>query len=569
MNKDNEQQIHNPQISQDENVKELLSPTVDNTLEDSASESVFSNENEDDRNENDEDIVEILIPETHDKIETEEDISISNCNENDSDFEENSTVDPNNECDSERENKILLTERISQEELEEQEDENLEEDDEDELEYMDKETLLSEVESDNLHPAEIAEQFELLTFEEQVDVLKNMAPDDAAETLAELDDEHAGEMLENLSVHEATAIIAEMSPDDAVDVLDEIDEEQRDTILNNMEMEDAEELRNLLSFDPETAAGIMNTEMLLLPFNATPDDVIHSIRESMDDLENIYYVYLVDENDVLCTVISMRDLMRMSRNMKISEIVNTKDVITIPYDMDQKEIAQLFTKYSFLSLPVVDREGRVLGMITHDDVIDIIHDSASADMLGMVGAGQDEDSDTPWHESVKMRLPWLLVNLLTSSLSACVVYFFNGTIAQMALLAVLMPIVANQSGNTGQQALAVMIRQLALESFVAKKAMKAVFREMKIGMASSLILSIIAYACVRLVFQDETLALVVAIALCLDMVLGAVLGASIPLILRRLGRDPAQASSIFLTAITDGMGFFIFLSLASIVLLGR
>ncbi len=478
-----------------------------------------------------------------------------------------------------RENKILSTEVITQDDLEEQELEKElgkelekviegEEEDEEEndTEYMDKETLLFE--SENMHPVDIAEQFEQLPFEDQVDFLKNMSPDDAAETLAELDDEHAGEMLENLSVTEATAIIAEMSPDDAVDVLDEIDEEQRDTILNNLEQEDAEELRALLSFDSETAAGLMNTEMLLLPFDATPDDIIFSIRESMDELENIYYVYLVDESDVLRSVISMRDLMRMSRNMKISDASQQKDIITIPYDMDQKEVAQLFTKYAFLSLPVVDREGRVLGMITHDDVIDIIHDTASADMLGMVGAGQDEDSDTPWLDSVKMRLPWLLVNLLTSSLSACVVYFFNGTIAQMALLAVLMPIVANQSGNTGQQALAVMIRQLALESFVAKKAWKAVVREMKIGMASSVILSAIAYISVRLVFQDKILALVVAIALCLDMVLGAVLGASIPLILRKLGRDPAQASSIFLTAITDGMGFFIFLSLASIVLLG-
>ncbi len=427
-----------------------------------------------------------------------------------------------------------------------------------------KEALLSD--DIDMHPVDLAEQLEQLPFEEQVDVVKNMSPDDAADTLAELDEELAGTMIESLTLDEAVAIISEMSPDDAVDVLDEIDEDQRDSILNNMEKDDAEQLRNLLSFDPETAAGIMNTEMLLLPFDSTPDEVIQTIRASIDDIENIYYVYLVDQLDRLKAIISMRDLMRLPRAVNISKHLETKDIIFAPFDMDRKEAAQLLAKYSFFSIPVLDNNGHILGVITHDDVIDIIQDEASSDMLGMVGAGQDEDIDTPWVTSVKIRFPWLLVNLVNSSISASVVYLFDGTISQMALLAVLMPVVANQSGNTGQQALAVMIRQLATESFSTKRALKAVIRELKIGAAASILLSIIVFLCVNFAFGNTKLAIVTGLALALDMVLAAFLGVTIPLFFRRIGRDPAHASSIFLTSITDAMGFLILLGLASFML---
>ncbi len=443
-------------------------------------------------------------------------------------------------------------------------DENLQNDTLDAEQTAIKEALLSD--DIDMHPVDLAEQLEQLPFEEQVDVVKNMSPLDAADALAELDEEHAGSMLESLTLDEAAAIISEMSPDDAVDVLDEIDEEQRDEILNVLGQDEAEQLRNLLSFDSETAAGIMNTEMLLLPFDSTPDEVIQTIRDSIDYIENVYYVYLVDKYDKLKAIISMRDLMRLPKAVNISEKLEIKDIIYATFDMDKKEAAQLLAKYSFFSIPVLDNEGHILGVITHDDVIDIIQDEASADMLGMVGAGQDEDVDTPWGDSVKIRFPWLLVNLVNSSISASVVYLFDGTISQMALLAVLMPVVANQSGNTGQQALAVMIRQLATESFSTKRAFKAVMREIKIGIASSILLSIIVFLCVNFAFGNTKLAIVTGFALALDMILAAFLGASIPLFFRRIGRDPAQASSIFLTSITDAMGFLILLGLASLML---
>ena len=204
-----------------------------------------------------------------------------------------------------------------------------------------------------------------------------------------------------------------------------------------------------------------------------------------------YYVYVVDDMDKLAGVRSLRDLMLTRPGTRIRDILGKQELITVAYDTDKAEVARQLGHYNFLSLPVVDREGHLMGVVTHDDVIDILQDEASADMLGMVGAGQDEDVDTPWLQSVKLRLPWLVINMLNSTVSALIVYMFEGTIAQMAFLAVLMPMVANQAGNTGQQALAVMIRQLATERFDSRKAWTAVLREGKIGLLTGIIVSLV------------------------------------------------------------------------------
>ncbi len=425
----------------------------------------------------------------------------------------------------------------------------------------------NELSADPAHPADRAEQLEQLSLAEQMCVLRHLPADEAAEALAELDGQVARDVLENMDADDAARILSEMWPDDAVDVLDEVDEGHRDVLLNSMTPEDALELRALLTFDPDTAAGVMNTEIILVNSDASVDDAIRQIRSELEDKEMPYYVYVVDRMDKLVGVLSLRDLMLSKPGTRVRDAIGKQDLITVPFDMDKAEVARLLGHYNFLCLPVVDREGHLMGVVTHDDVIDILQDEASADMLGLVGAGQTEDVDTPWLTSVRMRLPWLVINMLNSALSALIVYMFEGSIAQMALLAVLMPMVANQAGNTGQQALAVMIRQLATEKFERRKAWFAVLREAKIGLLTGLIMGALACLGLSVLEGNPLLGAVMGGALLLDMILGAVAGGSIPLILRALGRDPAQASSIFLTALTDGAGFFIFLSLASIFLL--
>ncbi len=417
------------------------------------------------------------------------------------------------------------------------------------------------------HPADLAEHLENLHPDEQLRMLRTLSAEEAAETLAELDEDMAGDMLEQMHLHEAAHIVTQMSPDDAADVLDELEQDHLDALLGSMPREDADELRRLMAFDPETAAGIMNTEVIVLEQNQTVDEAILHIRREMEDKELPYYAYVVDDHDKLMGVCSLRDLMLSRPGVHLRDTITDQDVVSVAFDTDREEVARIMSHYNYAALPVVDHEHRLLGIVTYDDILDIIQDEASSDLLGMVGAGQDESVDTLWYESVGMRLPWLVVNMLTSALSAFVVYLFEGSIAQMSILAVLMPMVANQAGNTGQQALAVMIRQLATERFDQKRAWVAVFREGKIGIATGIIMALLVFGGVYAFTGTLALSFVMAGALLSDMVLGALAGGAIPLFFRWLGRDPAQASSIFLTAITDSAGFFIFLGLATAFLL--
>ncbi len=417
------------------------------------------------------------------------------------------------------------------------------------------------------HPADMADHIEDLSLEKQVCVLENLPREDAAEALAELDESVAVDVLENLDPDTAAQIIAEMSPDDAADVLEDLDEDHRDVLLGKLEKEDSEELRNLLTFDSNSAGGVMNTEIILLNQNITVDEGIKQIRQEMEDKESPYYAYVVDELDILVGVLSLRDLMLSRPGMLLQDALSTHSVISVTYDMEKGEVASLLSHYNFMAMPVVDYEGHIMGVVTYDDILDIIHEEASADMLGMVGADPEESIDTPWFESVRKRLPWLLINLFNSAISASVVYMFEGSIASMAILAVLMPMVANQAGNTGQQALAVIIRQLATERFDSKRSWLAVLREGKIGFTTGSVMSVLAFLVVWAFTSNPALGAVMGGALLFDMLLGAIAGGSIPLILRSLGRDPAHASSIFLTAITDGAGFLIFLGLATFFIL--
>ena len=428
---------------------------------------------------------------------------------------------------------------------------------------------LEDGESEYSHPADMAEHLENLSLKEQVCLFRHLPADEAAEALAELDQEVAVDVLENLDPDEAAQIIAEMSPDDAADVLDELEEGHRDVLLSNLDRDDAEELRNLLAFDPDTAGGIMNTEIILLEQDITVDEAISLIRRGMEeDMEIPYYAYVVDEDDKLVGVFSLRDLMLSKPGTILREPLHDQDVIAVRYDTSSEEVARRMSHYNFMAMPVVDYEGRLLGVATYDDILDIMQDEASADLLGMVGAGQDETVDTPWLESVQIRLPWLIVNMVTSMMSAFVVYMFEGSIAGMALLAVLMPMVATP-GREHRAAGARRDDPSACHGEVRSQARvdRRVASKARSGIASGVIMAMLACVGVWFTSSSPELGMVMGAALMGDMLLGALAGGSIPLISRAVGRDPAQASSIFLTAITDSAGFFIFLGLATAFLL--
>lgn len=417
------------------------------------------------------------------------------------------------------------------------------------------------------HPADGADLLEDLSLEDQLSVLGSLDKSDAAEFIAEMERHDRAVLMRALTPDFAADILEEMSPDDAADVLEDLDSAHQQVILDRVEIEDAQEIETLMTFDPDTAGGVMNTEITVLEQNLTADQAIALIRRAAEESEIPYYAYVVDEGEHLVGVASLRNLMLARPGKPLREMLENQQVIVASYDTDKEEVAHLISHYNFLALPIVDHERRLLGVVTHDDVIDIIHEEASEDMLGMVGAGQDETVDTPWRRSVMLRLPWLIINVANSAVAAWVVHLFEGTIAQMAILAALMPIVANQAGNSGQQSLAVMIRQLAMEAWDRKRAWTAVLRESKIGVLNGFIVGFVVLMGVFVLTHNVELAGVMAMALGLDMIVGNVAGAMIPVVLKELGRDPAQASSIFLTTITDSTGFFLFLGLANLLLL--
>lgn len=419
---------------------------------------------------------------------------------------------------------------------------------------------------ENAHPADAALHLENLPLEEQLTAIASLPVQEAADSIVEMGRHDRIVLLRGLPVEEAAGIVAAMAPDDAADVLEELGREHRDVLLKRMGTEEAAEIKSLMAFDPDTAGGVMNTELLVLDEKLTVDQAIQIIRKEVEDKEIPYYAYIVDEADHLVGVLSMRDLLLSKPRTMLTNLIANQSLVSVTFDVDKEEVAHLISHYNFLAIPVVDYSDKLLGVVTVDDVIDIIHEEATEDMQTMVGAASDETVDSPWTYSMSRRLPWLIINILNSAISAWVVSLFEGTIAQMAFLAVLMPIVANQAGNTGQQALAVMIRQLAVQKFDRKRSWLAVLREAKIGLANGSIIALLVLGVVYAITGQGTLAVIMALALFLDMLVGSLAGASIPLILRELGRDPAQASSIFLTTLTDSFGFFSLLGLAGIYL---
>ncbi len=421
---------------------------------------------------------------------------------------------------------------------------------------------------DSFHPSDAAEQLEEMPLGQQLALMESIQPEDAAHVVSEMDEHQRAELIGKLDPELAADILEQMYPDDAADVLHDLQDDQRDSIVARLRKEDKHEIWRLYRYDPDSAGGVMNSDNLVLDPMLTADQAINLIRREMhEDIEIPYYAYLVDENDALVGVLSLRDILVSRPGKMLKNMLPDQQIISVQFDTDKEEVANLLRRYNFLAVPVVDYENRFLGVVTHDDVIDIIHDEASEDMLGMVGAGQDETVDTPWRKSVGKRLPWLFVNIANSVIAASVVLFFEGSIAQMAILAALMPIIANQGGNSGQQSLAVVIRQLAVDSLDRRKSLSAVLRELRIGLVNGLCVSVIVLAACAVITDNISLAIVMALALFLNMTLGSMAGASIPLILKRLGRDPAQASSIFLTTLTDMCGFFIFLGMATVFLL--
>jgi len=416
-----------------------------------------------------------------------------------------------------------------------------------------------------LHPADVADLMGFLTADYREQVIPNLDPTALAEIISELEDNLREEVLDAVPSATLAKALEELDSDDAADVVDDLDKRKRAQVLAAMPEGDRAAIETALAYDDETAGRLMQREVLAAPQFWTVGQTIDHVQATTEDLPELFFeVYVVDPAFKPVGAAPVSALLRSHRDTPLSDIMEPVNEITV--DQDQEEVAYIFDKYHLISAPVVDDAGRLVGQITVDDIVGVITEESEEDILALAGVS-DAGRDASVWGIARSRLPWLIVNTLTAALAASVINAFQAEIAKLVTLAVLMPVVASLGGNAGTQTLAVAVRALASRELNAANATRIVMREMSVGVLNGLTLAIIMTGAVFLWLGDVRLCITLALALLINLFVASVAGILVPLTLDRLGRDPAVSSSVFVTFVTDFMGFLSFLGLAALILL--
>ena len=411
-----------------------------------------------------------------------------------------------------------------------------------------------------LHPADIADLFELIDADERLALSKAITDLMGGEVFAELND-HVRELLvESLPAGEVADIAEQLDTDDAVAMLEDLDHHDQQAVLAQMEPEDRAAIESALAFPEESAGRLMSRDFVAVPEHMSVGDLIDFLREGHDLANEFWEVFIVDERHHPLGTCALSWILRTPRHVALTDVM-TRDQALIPVTMDQEEVALRFQKYALISAAVVDSDGRLVGQITVDDVVHIIQEEAGEDVLLLSGAG-DGDINEPIQLTIRTRLTWLVVNLGTAIIAASVVGLFQGAITRFALLAVLMPIVSGMGGNAGTQTLAVIVRALATNQLTSSNTWRMIVREFAIASANGLTLGTLIGLGVGLIFDNPLLGGVIALAMLINNLVAGLAGILVPLTLDRFKIDPAVSSAVFVTMATDVMGFFSFLGLA-------
>jgi len=415
------------------------------------------------------------------------------------------------------------------------------------------------------HPADLAQVFGELTDRDReaaFSVLVERHGRLAMEAVSELGPEAGAALLSTRSAEDIAKLVQEIPSDDAAALIDYLPDELSTAVLDLMRPRESGVVENLLEYDEKTAGRIMNPTVFALSEDLTVGEAITELQNHRD-IEMVFYLYVVDERRHLVGVTSLRRLLLVSPETPLKRIM-VADLISARVDMDQEEVARQVAAYNLLAIPVVDEENKLVGIITVDDVIDVIKDEATEDIYRLAGVSGDERAFTPPMESLRKRLPWLGVNLVTAFLAAGVVALFEGTIDALPVLAIFMPIVAGMGGNAGTQTLTVVVRGIALGELTWGNARKALFKEIVVGVGNGVFLGVAAALVVWATRGNPTLGIILGLAMIVNLFVAAAAGTLIPLGLRAANVDPALASSVFITTMTDVFGFFSFLGLASL-----
>lgn len=414
---------------------------------------------------------------------------------------------------------------------------------------------------EDIHPADVLD----LLHDNEDDffkILKRLPDWFIAAILEEEDDEEKYEILKKFSENKQKKILGEMSSDELTDLVGVLDEEEIKDVLKKINEEDRKDVYKLLSYEPDTAGGIMATEFVSIRENKTIEKTLKYLQKEAPDAESAYYLYVINKENVLKGVVSLRDIVCNDFDTKISEITNT-NVISVPYYMDQEEVASKFEKYGFMTMPVVDENNKILGIVTVDDIVEVMQEETTEDIHRLGGVDEEEKVDGSLRDSVKSRLPWLIVNLITAILAASVVGAFEGTISQVVTLATFMPIVAGMGGNAGTQSLTIVVRGIALGELDKDNVMRIFIKELLVGLVTGIVIGAIIAVLGFIWERNFVFGIVIGVAMILNMMVATMSGFIVPVILKKLKVDPALASAVFVTTVTDVLGFFFFLGLAT------
>ncbi len=419
-------------------------------------------------------------------------------------------------------------------------------------------------------PADVAQVLHALSDLDRKAVFIALAQSEtklAAASLSELSLEEGVALLKTLGPTEIAHVLQELPSDDAALFVAELPEELREQLLDLMKVETSTDVQELLSFAEGTAGRIMTPAVFALNEDLTVGESISNIQNASRDVELVYYLYIVDDRNHLVGVSSLRQLLLVPPTTPLKKIMGT-DVISVRTDAPQEEVARVVERYNLLGVPVVDEEHKLVGIVTVDDVLDVIREEATEDIYALSGVSSDEGATSPPLRSMRLRLPWLLVNLATAVLAATVVHSFEATIEKVVVLAALQSIVAGMGGNAATQTLAVIVRGLALGEVTLENSRRVLVKEVLVGVANGLVNGVVAAVIVLVWFGFSAkmfiIGGIIAAALMINLVIAAAAGTIIPLVLKRLKADPALASTVFVTTCTDVGGFLSFLGLATL-----
>jgi len=417
-----------------------------------------------------------------------------------------------------------------------------------------------------LHYSELADLLETLNFDQRTKLIEQIRDDFDPVVLTELNDTVREQVIEQLGMKEVAEAVAEMDSDDAIFVVGELDQHEQDALLASLPAEERSVIEEGLAYPEHSAGRLMQREVVALPEAMTVGEAIDYLRDAEDLPLDFYDVILVAPDHHPVGTVHLSRILAARRPVALDTLM-AKDMRTIPVDMDQEEIAFLFRQRDLISAPVVDGAGRLVGTITIDDIVDVIDEEHEEDIMRLAGVGGSDNLFTAVMGTVRSRVSWLTVHLGAALLAAGVVSMFRDEIREIVALAILMPIVSAMGGTASVQALTVAVRAIAMKELTPRNAWRNIGKEVAVGLLNGVFFAILMGGVAWFWFDDIALAGVVGLALILNLFAAGLAGSALPVFLQRLGFDPAVASSAFLTAITDVVGFYAFLGLASLILL--